>query len=395
MIDSTIRDPREIQHKIERAYKNMYDCTAEDHPEGSTMWYSIALDWEKHLARVTEDADKKKDMNLSIHSIIRGKPEKLIDSTGRIYYEYQGQRVNLGWGWQNITADWPTVFELITVDGLATSAELSNDNRREDNFVSRDLIMVDIDSGMTIEELLADEFYNCYGAGFYTTVSHSWESHRFRVIFRLEQPLTRASDVVKLNKMLLRVYTQADAACKDATRIFYGTPNCTIREQRDVVLTAKDVDNLINEYNLWESAQMIEHNQQQHQPLDDWSRQRILELLKSTFVGEYPKWRDIGWGLKAGGFSVADWQYVTTGMMNQKTPEQARQVWASGKASGKITMGTVIWFLRQRHGQECLKREIVQDQHLLENGNILLTNKAVLAADRREKAAIRHMIRND
>jgi hypothetical protein len=42
-------------------------------------------------------------------------------------------------------------------------------------------------------------------------------------------------------------------------------------------------------------------------------------------------------------------------MMSQKTPEQAREVWAAGKSSGKITMGTVIWFLRQRHGADCLR----------------------------------------
>jgi len=334
-------------------------------------------------------------MKLSIHQTIRGKPKRSADATGRPYYEHAGQRVNLGWGWHNIDADWPTVFELITQDGVATSAELTTENRKEDNFVSRDLVMVDIDSGMTIPELLADAFYNRYAAGFYVTPSHAWEAHRFRIMFRLATPLTRAADVVKLNKMLMRIFTQADAACKDATRIFYGTPGCVAAERQDNQLSDHNVAQLIDQYNVWEATEMARNDSVVHQPLDDWSRQRILDLLKSTYVGEYAKWRDIGWGLKAGGFSVADWQYVTTGMMNRKTPEMARQVWQDGKTGGRITMGTVIWFLKSRHGQDCLKREIAQDQHLNSNGEILLTNKAVLAADRREKAAIRHMIRND
>lgn len=296
-------------------------------------------------------------MRLSIHKTMRGKPQKLQDSTGKPYYQHQGQRVNLGWGWENIQADWPTVFELITVDGVATSAELNSDNRKEDNFVSRDLVMVDIDSGMSIEELLADEFYNQYGAGFYITPSHTWEAHRFRVMFRLATPLRVAADVVKLNKMLMRVFTQADAACKDATRIFYGTPNCVACECRDSVLSDQNVADLIGQYNAWEAAEMSKHSTVEHRPLNDQQRQRILDLLKSTFVGEYGKWRDIGWGLKAGGFSLEDWQYVTTGMMSQKTPEMARQVWLDGKANGRITMGTVIWFLRQRHGDDCLRVE--------------------------------------
>jgi hypothetical protein len=334
-------------------------------------------------------------MKLSYHTVIRGKPQKLQDESGKPYYKQHNQRVNLGWGWENLEADWPTVFELITVDGLATSAELTCDNRKEDNFVSRDLVMVDIDSGMTIPELFEDSFYNKYAAGFYATPSHSDSAHRFRIMFRLEKPLTQASDVVKLNKMLMRRYTQADAACKDATRIFFGSPGCVLCERTDLVLPDSAVTQLIDQYNVWEASEMSRNSVVEHQPLDDWSRQRILDLLKITHVGEYAKWRDIGWGLKAGGFAVSDYQYVTSGMMSQKTPAMAAQVWADGKAGGRITMGTVIWFLRQRHGQDCLRREIAADRQVLDNGNTVLTNRAVLAQDRRDLAAIRRMIRND
>ena len=221
--------------------------------------------------------------------------------------------------------------------------------------MSRDLIMVDIDSGMTIPELLADDMYNQYAAGFYATPSHTDLAHRFRIMFRLETPLTQATDVVKLNRMLMRRYTQADAACKDATRIFYGSPGCVLRERLDNVLSDAAVAQLIEQYNVWEATEMARHNTAPPRELNATQRTRILDLLKNTYVGEYAKWRDIGWGLKAGGYTVSDWQYVTTGMMSQKTPEQAREVWAAGKTNGKITMGTVIWFLKQRHGADCLR----------------------------------------
>ena len=334
-------------------------------------------------------------MNLSYHTTIRGKPQKLPDGEGRPCYYHNNQKVNLGWGWENLQADWPTVFELITVDGLATSAALTCDNRKEDNFVSRDLIMVDIDSGMTINQLFEDEFYNQLAAGFYTTPSHTDSAHRFRIMFRLQTPLTQASDVVKLNRMLMRQYTQADAACKDATRIFFGSVDCELKECTNHVLSDHLVQQLIDLYTSEQSAQLASQLPVQHQPLDDWSRQRILDLLKLTHVGEYNKWRDIGWALKSGGFALTDYQYVTTGMMSQKTPAMAAQVWADGKANGQITMGTVIWFLKATHGPDCLRREIARDQYLLDNGDILLTNRAVLAADRRDFAAIKRMIRND
>jgi hypothetical protein len=264
-------------------------------------------------------------------------------------------RINLGYGWQNIEADWPDVFELITTDGYATSAELSSDRRAEETFVSRELIMVDVDSGMTIFELLDNEFYNEHAAGFYTTPSHTDDAHRFRIMFRLATPITDATRLQKLNKMLLRVFTQADAACKDATRIFYGTPNCVVREQRNVLLNDNTVAAMIDVYNDLEAAEMRQHNTVPHVVLDDAQREKILELLRGTYVGEYSVWRDIGWGLKRGGFSLADYQYVTGGMMNQKTPQMAAQVWADGRDGGAVTMGTVIWLLKQRHGEDCLK----------------------------------------
>jgi len=286
-------------------------------------------------------------MRLSIHEKIRGKPAK-------------GADVNLGWGWMNIEADWPDVFRLITEDGVATSAELSSENRKEANFVSRQLIMVDIDSGMTIPELLDNEFYNIYGAGFYATPSFTAELHKFRIMFILEQPETDAGRLRKLNRGLLKVFEQADEACKDPTRIFYGTPNCQLYEQRDRLLTNDAVAvliELVEQQDAAEAERMAEYANTEYPPLNDERRQKILTLLRGCFVGQYAIWRNIGWGLKAGGFSLQDFQMVTAGMMNQKTPEDAAKIWRAGSANGAVTMGSVIHFLKQRCGEDCLQED--------------------------------------
>jgi len=284
-------------------------------------------------------------MKLSVHETIRGKPAK-------------GADVNLGWGWMNIEADWPDVFELITVDGVATSAELSSSNRKEANFVSRQLVMVDIDSGMTIGELLENQFYNEYAAGFYATPSFTPELHKFRIMFILEQPETDPARLRKLNRGLLKVFEQADEACKDPTRIFYGTPNCQLYERLDRTLTNDAVAvliELVNAQDQEEAERMTEYANVEYPPLTDARRQKILTLLRGCFVGNYPIWRNIGWGLKAGGFSLQDFQMVTAGMMNSKTPADAAKIWRAGNANGAVTMGSVIHFLKQRCGEDCLK----------------------------------------
>jgi len=295
-------------------------------------------------------------MKLSMHNIISGKP-LLVKTDNRSWLECQGRRVNLGYGWVNIEADWPDVFHLITQDGIATSAELRSDHRSEADFVSRELIMVDVDSGMTIPELLADPFYNAWGAGFYTTPSHTWENHRFRIMFRTETPLTDVTRVRRLNSALLKVYDAADISCKDATRIFYGSPKSAASECRDQVLTDDMVDTLISMIDQFAAERLAAEPEQEYKELSDASRKRIIELLRQSYVGEYPIWRNIGWGLKAGGFSLADFQHATSGMMNQKTPADAKKIWnaASGGSGDRCTMGTVIHFLKIRHGDDCLR----------------------------------------
>jgi hypothetical protein len=177
-------------------------------------------------------------------------------------------------------------------------------------------------------------------------------------MFILEQPETDSARLRKLNRGLLKVFEQADEACKDPTRIFYGTPNCKLYEQRDCLLTNDAVETLIelvNAQDAEEAERMAEYANTEYPPLTDARKQKILTLLRGCFVGQYAIWRNIGWGLKAGGFNLQDYQMVTAGMMNQKTPEDAAKIWRAGNADGAVTMGSVIHFLKQRCGDDCLK----------------------------------------
>lgn len=285
-------------------------------------------------------------MKVSINPNIIGKPPKHAD-------------IDLGHNWTNVEADWDDIFELITLDGLATSAELNTDNRKEANFVSRQLLMVDIDDGMTIPELLDNAFYNTYGGGFYATPSFTTELHKFRICFVLEAAETDPGRLRKINRGLLRVFGAADQACKDPTRLFYGTPNCILCERTNRLLTADIVEQLVAIIDEADSATadaMSTTDYHNLPPLDDFHKARIIDLLKQTYVGNYPLWRNIGWGMKAGGFALQDFQYVTTGMMSQKTAADAAKVWMDGgQVSKPVTMGSVIHFIKERHGADALQ----------------------------------------
>jgi hypothetical protein len=283
-------------------------------------------------------------MKYSIHQHIRGKPPKDSD-------------INLGYDWITVDTSWEEAFELITVDGIATSAALTSDNRKEANFESRQLLMVDIDDGMEIQDLMQDTFYSAYGSGFYATPSFSVEKHKFRICFVLENAENDANRLRKINRGLLHVYKQADVSCKDPTRLFYGNPDCVLRQITDKTLPTDVADYLISIIDAEEAEQALValNTPKPDYEMTDARKAKILDLLSTIYLGNYHSWRNVGWGMKSGGFTLADFQFVTTRMMKQKSATDAANVWNDGSVDGAVTMGSVIHLLKTHCGAECMK----------------------------------------
>ena len=290
-------------------------------------------------------------MKLSIHQIIRGKPASVQDINGFNYMESCGQRVNLGYGWINIDAEWPDVFELITKDGCATSAELAGDHRNDENFISRELLMVDIDSGMTIQELLDDNFYNAFGAGFYTTPSHTMDNHRFRIMFRTETPILNSDCVKKLIMALMRVYDHADVACKDSTRIFYGTPNCVLCERTDNILSDELVDRLVEmeeTFRLQNAPVATTFDVANYTPKTVEDITVLLDELRKHYADlEHNDRLSVVWAIMSEGIAGAD----TIALMRQRWSDADKtrkyESMTSGRTRSDITLGTIYHMIRK------------------------------------------------
>lgn len=278
-------------------------------------------------------------MKLSIHPDIKGKPKQ----TDRGYF-VDNKQVNLGYGWMNIDVEWDQIFELITNDGYATSAELSSDNRKEEYFLSRQLFMVDIDDGMTIQELLNDDFYNCFGAGFYTTARHTDDAHRFRIVFVTENPITNSNDVKKLTRGLLTMFRSADISCKDATRLYYGAPNCVIKESANRILSKEACDELIRMIDeIDRETQKATQTLIQLDTVDEEFVDYLLNKIShkvGTLKGDYNVWLSIAWatchaiGLhQAKNLMMKYWPAKTT---------KEKHAFQSWNRSSSPTLGTLI-----------------------------------------------------
>lgn len=61
--------------------------------------------------------------------------------------------------------------------------------RHPSNFRCMQVLAVDVDFGLTIDDVLANKFFETFGWFIYTTSSHKPDAHHFRVVFLLAQPI--------------------------------------------------------------------------------------------------------------------------------------------------------------------------------------------------------------
>lgn len=289
-------------------------------------------------------------MKFSTNTQWVGKPTTEKTPTGRpLSYNNRGQIVSLGTQWENLDEPFDTIFELLTVDGFAIAPELNGSVKNKTSVVSLQLFLVDIDHGMTIQQLLEDTFYQKYGAGYYSSPSHTDENPRFRILHTLQNRLTDIDDIENLYKALIEIYG-GDPVCKDGSRMFFGTPNAPYKQITDKIIPDVLVRRLIDDQKSRQPK--IIHNLSPHKYTNqqtDKYKHEIIEKLCSIFLGEYGAWCRVGSALRDGGYTVEDFITVTQHMMNSKTDDDARRIWNNWEKY-QVSFGYVVNLLKQ-HGK--------------------------------------------
>lgn len=202
-------------------------------------------------------------MRFSYHKDCIGKPEKRVNLiTHRPELWIGDKKINLGYGWNTAELEFEEIYELISNGGYAIAPALNSDNRCEENFVSHELALVDIDSGMTLSQLQDHPFYKLYGSGYYTTPSHTDEDPRFRIIYRLPCEISDPEAMRIIYQGLLVLHGAADISCKDSARLFYGTINAKHRELTNRTIDQEGIEIICKAYDIAkeERAQQQTHS---------------------------------------------------------------------------------------------------------------------------------------
>ncbi|HDR9338333.1 hypothetical protein NIB78_07255 [Burkholderia multivorans] len=151
-------------------------------------------------------------------------------------------------GWSHATYKFvnrelaPEEFIGEVMSGFAFSAWLKGP-RKSKNFECMQVLAVDIDCGLTIDEVLVHPFFQKFGWFIYTTPSHRPDAHRFRIVFLMEKPVETEQRMKLAYTGIVRMFG-GDRSCTDASRLFYGSENCEVHRV-DRVLPLEQVEYVI------------------------------------------------------------------------------------------------------------------------------------------------------
>lgn len=107
-----------------------------------------------------------------------------------------------------------------------------DDYRKIENFERADFILLDVDDGCSLQEAV-DKFKK-YDSVIAPTRNHRQEKNgvvadRFRVLLKLEQPITNKDDYYETYNALLEEFPFADKQCKDPSRQYFASPGKVVK----------------------------------------------------------------------------------------------------------------------------------------------------------------------
>lgn len=159
-------------------------------------------------------------------------------------------------------------FEAVEVDaeefeeniklGFAFSYQFKNNYRNSENFLCSDVVVIDIDGGVTLGQALGNQTVKQYGTFCYTTASHNFDHHRFRLVFALPRTISDPNEL-KFATRALAQRLGGNKRSTDPARLFLGNSNCNF-EQLGAAISPEFLDELLDDGRLEVMSESIMGN---------------------------------------------------------------------------------------------------------------------------------------
>lgn len=198
------------------------------------------------------------------------------------------------------------------------------------------------DERSTLAYLAKDKFVSKYASFIHTTISHTEEAPRARVVFLLDTPIYQAKNYTLAASALLWLFGTADRQCKDAVRFFYGAPGCEF-EYINETLPLDIIKKLIANYQ--ETGGGEKRKAERPDYLPPASQQDVAAALKliNPWQVDYDEWVQVLMAIHSqfgeAGFPLAEnWAQGYEGEVSQKWKSFHRE----GNVAGAVTIATLF-----------------------------------------------------
>lgn len=236
-------------------------------------------------------------------------------------------------GFENYSLGVSRIAEAV-YQGRAITTQHKDHWRVSSNYLCGQHIGLDFDNGdqsSSIDSLAKDHFIGRYGSFMYTTMSHTEEAPRSRVIFLLDTPIMQAKNYALAASSLLWLFGTADRQCRDAVRFFYGSPGCRM-EMINNILPIDVVKKLIDQY--------LETGKTERSKTKNYnapaSQQEVADALKMIppWQIDYTEWVEVLMAIHA---AFGDGGYGLAESWGDGKGNEIEKKWASFKSSGNTT----------------------------------------------------------
>lgn len=109
-------------------------------------------------------------------------------------------------------------------DGCSFAPAVFNGSRRNENFIGQQLFAIDIDGGITFENIKerADR-YSLPVLFAYKSFSWTPETEKYRLVFAADEMIANPKCAQIIQKILMQIFEECDEHCSDLARLFYGS----------------------------------------------------------------------------------------------------------------------------------------------------------------------------
>ena len=122
--------------------------------------------------------------------------------------------------------DFNTFVDMVSNEGALWKSSLLIGGAKNDNFKCAYVLSLDFDDGTKFDDFIKEaEKIGLEPTFIYETLSSTDKFNRFRVVYRLDEPIYDKQLKTELQLKLMSIFPNCDNACKDLSRLWVGGKN--------------------------------------------------------------------------------------------------------------------------------------------------------------------------